>query len=114
MSDLISQPTRSLPTSSNVAIWLAVLLSPTAYLLALILVDRWNIPAPPAIVVVALFCLIPLVALVACGRMAWRSPLERRWRVGWLALTVLAIALQCGVLFVIIVSAITVAISPAQ
>jgi hypothetical protein len=36
------------------------------------------------------------------------------WRLGGLVVTVLAMLLQCGVWYVIIVSAITAAIAPAQ
>ncbi len=73
-----------------------------------------QVPAPPAGVVVVLFSLVPVVALVICGTVAWLSKLTVRWRVGWLVLTGLAMALQVGLLVVIIVSAITAAISPAQ
>ena len=109
-----AQHPRTLPMSSSVAVWLAAFVSPTVYFLLLILANRSRVPAPPAILVVSLFCLIPLVALLICGSVAWRSNLERGWRVGWLVLTVLGMLLQCGVLLVIIISAITVAISPAQ
>jgi len=105
---------RSLPISWRVALWLAVFLSPTVYFLLVIMADRWHVPAPPESLVVSLFCLIPVVALVVCGSLVWRSPLDRRWRVGWLVAMVLAMLLQCGVLFVIIVTAITAAIAPAQ
>jgi len=68
---------------------------------------RLQLPAPPAAVVVALFRLIPVVALWVCSRVVWR----KKPGAGWLALTVLAMALQVGLLLLIIVSAITVAIS---
>ncbi len=70
-------------------------------------------PAPPQWFVVALFCLVPVVALLVCGAVVWRSKLPVRWRVVWLVLTVLAMLFQVAVLVVAIVSAITVAISPA-
>lgn len=114
MRAFTSQHPHSLPVWWSAASWLTVFLSPTAYFLLLMIADRWPVPAPPEGVVVALFCLIPVVALLVCGRVAWLSKLNLRWRVGWLVLTVLAMLLQCGVLFVIIVSAITAAISPAQ
>jgi len=82
-----------------------------------VLLAVWNrsqVPAPPGGFVVALFCLIPVVALLVCGTVVWRTRLRASWRVGLLVLTVLAMALQVGVLLVIIVSAITAAISLPQ
>ena len=76
--------------------------------------DRLQVPAPPESLVVLLFCLVPVVALLVCGTVVWLTKLRASWRVGWLVLTVLLMALQVGVLLVIIVSAITVAIAPAQ
>jgi hypothetical protein len=111
---LQNQNPRSLPIPSSVAVWLAAFISPTVYFVLLLIVDRLHVPAPPESIVVALFCLIPVVALLVCGRVAWKSPLDRRWRIGWLVVTVLGMVLQCGVLLFIIISAITVAISPAQ
>jgi hypothetical protein len=114
MSAMNPQHPRSLPAAWSVATWLAVFLSPTAYFLLLMIASRSQWPAPPAIIIVSLFCLIPVAALLVCGKVAWRSQLNMRWRVGWLVLTVLAMALQFSVLLLIVVSAITVAISPAQ
>ncbi len=94
-----------------IAVWLATFLSPTAYFLLLVFWDRLRVPAPPEGFVVSLFCLIPIVALLACGTVVWRKNQRVNRRAGWLALTVLAMALQVGVLLVIIISAITVAIS---
>ena len=94
-------------------IWLAALLSPTGYFLLLMMADRLQMSAPPDGPVVLLFCLIPVVALAVCAAVAWMSGLNARWRVSWLILTVLAMTLQCGVLLVIIVSAVTAAIAPA-
>jgi len=98
----------------SVPVWLAVFLSPTAYVLLLMIVDRLHVPAPPEGFVVLLFCLIPVVALLACGNLVWRSKMSLRWRLGGLVLTVLGMLLQCGVWYVIIVSAITAAIAPVQ
>ncbi len=113
MRTLIPQQLRSLPVWLSAAVWLAVLLSPTGYVLLVITLGRLQMPAPPGWFVVALFCLVPVVALLVCGTVLWLSKLRGRWRVGWLVLTVLAMLFQVGVLVVIIVSAITVAISPA-
>lgn len=95
-------------------IWLAVFVSPTIYVLLLIVADRLHVPAPSEGLVVLLFCLIPVVALLFCGAMVWRAKKSLAWRVGGLALTLVAMLLQCGVWFVIIMSAISVAIAPAQ
>ena len=71
-------------------------------------------PAPPQGFIVSLFCLIPMVALLVCGAVVWRTNLRGSFRVGWLVMTVLAMALQVGVLLVMIVSAITAAIALPQ
>jgi hypothetical protein len=86
-------------------------LSPTGYVLAVIALSRLQMPAPPAWFVVALFCLIPLAALLVCSTVAWLSQVRHGWRVGWLVLTIFAMLLQCGFLAVLILSAITAAIS---
>ena len=114
MRALIFQPPRSLPARLGVALWLAVFLSPTGYFLLLMMADRWHVPAPPERLVASLFLIIPVVALLVCGRVAWHSQASLRRRVIGLVLTVLGMLLQVGVLFVIIVSAITAAIAPVQ
>jgi hypothetical protein len=111
---LITQYLRSLPIRLRAAIWLAAFVSPTGYFLLLMLANRLQVPAPPEILVVSLFCLIPLVALLVSGSVVWQSKLTARWRVGCLIFTVLAMLCQIGILFIIIVSAITAAIAPAQ
>jgi hypothetical protein len=108
------QHPQSLPVWSRVPVWLAMFLSPTAYVLFLMVVDRLHVPAPPEGLVVFLFCLIPVVALLTCGISVWRSKMSLQRRLGALVLTVLGMLLQCGVWYVIIVSAITAAIAPAQ
>lgn len=114
MRALIPQHPRSLPVWLSVAVWLAAFLSPTGYILFLMIVHRLQVPAAPERVVVSLFCLIPVVALLVCGTVVWLSKMRVGWRVGWLVLTALAMLLQFGVLVVIIVSAIASAIAPAQ
>lgn len=96
------------------SVWLGVFLSPTAYVLLLVVMDRLQVPAPPEGLVVLLFCLVPVVALLACGTAVWRSKLTTGWRVGGVVLTVLAMGFQCGVWLVIIAHAISAAIAPAQ
>ncbi len=105
---------QSLPVWLRVPIWLAVFLSPTAYILLLVLMSRLQIAAPREGLVVLLFCLVPIVALIACVTLVWRSKFTLGWRVGGLLLTVLAMLLQCGVWFIIIAGAIAMAIAPAQ
>ncbi len=114
MSALNSQHPRTLLAWLSVPVWLAVFLSPTAYVLLLMIIDRLEVPAPPEGFVVSLFCLIPILALLACGTRVWLSKMSWGWRLGGVALTMLAMLLQCGVWFVIIVSAISAAIAPAQ
>jgi hypothetical protein len=92
---------------STIAVWLAVFLSPTAYLLLLIVWARFQLPAPRPELVVALFCLIPLAALWVCGKIMTR----KTGNLGALILMIAAMALQIAFLLAIIVSAITVAIS---
>lgn len=103
----------NLPVWLSGPVWLAVFLSPTAYVLLLMLMDRLHLPAPPESLVVLLFFLVPVVALLACGTAIWLSKMSLRWRVSGLVLTALAMLLQCGVWFVIAV-AISVVIAPAQ
>jgi hypothetical protein len=121
MCALIPSHRQNLPVWLRAVVWLALLLSPTGYCLLLMITYRMQGPALPQSFVVLLqscvvllFCLIPVVALLVCGTVVWRSKLRVGWRVGGLVLTVLAMLFQVGALVVIIVSAITVAISPAQ
>src|SRR5512137_2429809 len=102
MRALTPQHPRSLPVWLSVAVWLAVLLSPTGYILLLMILRRSQLPAPPESIVVSLFCLIPVMALLVCGTVVWRSKMRVSWRVGWLLLTVLAMLLQISVLIAII------------
>ena len=104
---------QSLPAWLIVPVWLAVFLSPTAYILSLVLMSRLQIAAPEGLVVL-LFYLVPIVALIACGTLVWRSKFTLGWRMGGLLLTVLAMLLQCGVWLIVIARAIAMAIAPAQ
>jgi len=114
MRTLPAQHPRSVPVWLSVAVWLAVFLSPTGYVLLLMIAGRLGMPAPPESLVVFLFCLIPVLALVVCGSVVWLSKMRVGWRVGWLVVTVLAMSLQVGAWLVIILSAITSAIALAQ
>jgi hypothetical protein len=106
-----AQYLRNLPLWTSMVVWFAAFLSPTCYVLAVICLSRLQMPPPPAWFVVALFGLTPLAALIVCSAVAWLSQARRGWRVAWLVLTILAIPLQSGFLFVIVVSVITAAIS---
>ena len=113
MCALIPKHLRNLPVWLSAVVWLPLLLSPTGYVLLLITLSRLQIPLPSEWFVVTLFWLIPVVALLLCGAVVWLSNLGAWWRVSWLVLTLLAILLQVWFLIVLIVSAITVMISPA-
>ncbi len=104
---------RNLPLWLSVGIWLVALLSPTMYCVLLAIASRSQFGALPAGLVIYLVPVVPVVALLICGSLVWLSPLNVRWRVAWLGFTLFTMCLQCGILFVIIVSALTVAISPA-
>ena len=99
---------------NDTLLWAAAFLSPTLYALMLVAWATLRAPAPPAALVVALFCLIPVAALLFCVTKVWRSGSRPAWRVNWVVLTVLGMMLQMGVLLLVIVSAITVAISLPQ
>ncbi len=108
-----AQHVRSLPVRLSVPVWLAAFLSPTAYLLSLMILSRLQVPDSVGRFAVLMFCLVPVVALLVCGTAVWRSGITFRWRVGGLVLTTLGMLLQCGILFVLIVAAIAVIIAPA-
>src|SRR5204862_8056836 len=75
-----------------------VFISPTLYFLSLLLVAKFHLPAPPAILVVALFFLLPLIALVVCGRLVWTTSATLPRKVAWTIFTLLAMSLQFGAL----------------
>jgi len=108
MNVLISSPRRRL------TVWLSAFFSPILYFLLLLLVDRFQLPPPPEALVASLFFLIPVVALLVCEFVVWSSDMTQARKVGWMLFTLLAMALQFGVLLTIIAAAITVMISPAQ
>ena len=59
-------------------------------MLLIIILDRLEVPALPEGLVALLFCLVPVVALLACGTVVWHSKFTLVRRVGGLVLTVLA------------------------
>ena len=92
--------------------WLVVFLSPTGYVLALMMMASWQLPVPAG-VVVTLFFLVPVVALVACGTSVWRSTMSWERRAGGLVITALGILLQFGFWTAVIASMIAAMISLA-
>jgi hypothetical protein len=96
------------------AIWLCAFFSPTAYFLLLVLANNLQVPAPPEILVATLFFLIPVIALLVCGRVVWLSGQTAARRIGWMLFTLVAMSLQFGVLLVIVITVITAAIGYAQ
>jgi hypothetical protein len=112
---------QSPPHFWGVPAWTTVFLSPTLCFLLLMMISSLHVPAPREGAAVLLFRLLgvvallsPVLALLACGTMIWRSNITVGKRVGGLVLTVLAMSFQLEILLVIIVSAVTVAIAPAQ
>jgi hypothetical protein len=99
MNALIPLPRRSL------AVWLSALFGPTAYFLLLLLADSFHFPAPPDAFVATLFYLIPLAALLVSESVVWCSSMAVPRKMGWMLLTLIAMLLQIGVLFAIIIVA---------
>jgi hypothetical protein len=99
---------------SSLAVWLCAFFSPTAYFLLLVCVDRFHVAAPPEILVASLFFLIPIVALLICGRVVWLLSQTIARKIGWMLFTLVAMLLQFSVLLVIINAAIGAATGYAQ
>lgn len=94
----------------SAGVWLVAFFSPTVYFLLLVLANRFQIPSPPESLVVSLFCLIPVVALLVCGSVVWRSSMTVAWKIGGLLFTLMAMLLQFGTL-VVIIRAILIAVT---
>lgn len=108
MRPLIPQQGRKL---SALTIWLAAFLSPIVYCLLLMLADRFHVPAPPEVLIGALFYLIPVSALLVCISVVWLSGMTVAGKIGWTLFTIIALSVEFGILLVIITAAITAAIS---
>ena len=67
--------------------------------------DWFYVSAPPDAVVATLFYLIPIVALLVCGAVAWSSGKTKPARIGLLVFTLVAMAIQFGVILAIIIAA---------
>jgi len=99
MNALISLPRRSR------AVWVTAFFSPTIFFLLLILADRFHLPSPPDNLVACLFYVIPAVALLVSGSVAWGSSTTVARKLGWMLFTCVAMVLQFGVLLAIIITA---------
>lgn len=66
MSTLNPHESPEMPGWLKVLVWLGVFLSPTEFILLLMIMDMRHVPAPADVVVVSLFILIPVAALLAC------------------------------------------------
>ena len=98
----------------SLVIWFSVFFSPTGYLLLMLLANKFHISAPPDAVVWSLFLLIPVVALLVCGTVAWFSGKTMLGRIGRLACTVSAMVIQFGVILVLLRAILVTAIGYAQ
>src|SRR5579884_3636955 len=103
-----------LQRAKNIAIWLAAFFSPTIYFFALIFAGHFHLRAPSEKWIAALFVLIPMAGLFVCCAVAWKSNPTKPRRIGWLVFTLLAMAVQCAVLFFLIAALTTAAISLPQ
>jgi hypothetical protein len=114
MSASTAQPRRSLPVWLGGILWLSAFFSPTAYFLLILFADGYHIPVPPVAIVLALFCLIPIVALAICGSVIWRSSGRLGVRIGGLLFTLIAMAIQVGFILFVLYAIIVARISYAQ
>jgi hypothetical protein len=114
MSASISQPRRSLPVWLGGVLWLGAFSTPTAYFFLILLADGYHIPVPPVAIVLALFCLIPIVAFVICGLAVWLSSKKLGVRIGWLLFTLIAMAIQLGFILIVLRAIIVARIGYAQ
>lgn len=114
MTSLSPSFIRGLPLYWIGPAWLVAFLSPTALVVFALLWERWELPILPVGLVVGLCCFLPVAALLACSALVWFSRLSLGWRVAGLAATLLGMALQCGLWFVFLMAAISMAIAPAQ
>src|ERR1035441_6207685 len=58
--------------------------------------------APPQVVVWALSCLIPILALVICGAVVWRSTRKLMFRLCWMVFTLMAMLIQLGIILFVL------------
>ena len=92
----------SIPLSRRLAIWLLAFFSPTVYFL-LLLAGRSSFSGHlPEALVVALFCVIPLGALLVCESLVWSARIAVPWKVGGMVFTFLASLLQFAIIVALI------------
>lgn len=105
-----SEYSQGFTDGARALIWLLVFLSPTGYVLLLWMISAWQLPPPPAELILFLFCAIPMVALLVCGTMVWRLQMTFWWRVAGMVAFVLAMLVQCGIWLLILISVIASAL----
>lgn len=111
MTPTLPIPEQSLPTRPSALVWVSVLLSPTLYFVLLLLAGGLRLPELLLQAGWVLLPVVPLAALINCGSVVWSHSQTTGGRVGGTLLTLLAILLQCGMLFVVLYVAIVTAIS---
>lgn len=95
-------------------VWLGAFFSPAVYWLLMLLGDGYHVPLPPASIVLALFCLITIVALAICGLAVWLTCKKLWVRVGWLVFTLVAMVFQLAFILYVLGAIIVARISYAQ
>ena len=93
---------------------MSTFLSPTGYFLLILVAARSGILKLPETLVLALFIVIPVVALLVCEWWAWCWSKTVGGRIGWMVLTLLGMLLQFAVLVVILRIILVTAIGYAQ
>ena len=97
----------------SAVVWLSAFLSPTAYLLLLLLASRFQLNLPETSAW-SLFFLIPVVALLICESVVWSCSKTVGRKVGWMLFTLLAMLLQFAFILVILRTILVAAIGYAQ
>ena len=114
MNASIPQSRRSLTCWLSVVVWLSAFLSPTAYLLLILLANKFHIPRLPATLIWALLLFFPVVALLVCESVVWSCSKTIGRKIGWMLFTLAAMLLQFGIILVILRTILVTAIGYAQ
>ena len=114
MSASISQPRRSVPVWLGGVVWLGAFFSPTAYFLLVLFADAHHIPGLSIAIPLALFCVIPFVALIICGFAVWLSSRKLLVRLACLLFTLMAMVIQVGFILFVLRAIIVARIGYAQ
>lgn len=97
---------RRWPSGPSVTAWLGAFVSPTVYFLVLMIADRFHVPRNlPEGFIASLFYLVPLLALLICVSVVWRSGTTVPCKIAWMVLTLFAMVIQFCVILAIIVAA---------